>query len=404
MPTIPSEEDGTQARTPISDQVPAPLPLLDPDAIKANKGKFAFVSHLSACEALRHAKGSERRWPSAPRPLPLMGACVTNQGEFQRLSAEVDLAAYGIVSRPVDLLVPSSYARSKGRGARFHVWSRTLPSGSFLRMGERLLVSSPELVVVQLLSSQAKFEPLFEDFIQGVMSERRALDQIGVHEPPVAEMPTRWESIRRLVATAAIACEFSGTYRLRTQGGSVLYQAPRLMSTASLPHMIDAANASFVAKRIRTVAAIAFDSSASPMETALALLLTMPLDLGGIGLPKPQLNRAVDVSALRGALSDRDHVTPDMVWEGEHVALEYDSSEFHALKGARQLGQDAIRANILSAMGYSVFRVTPEMVGTLSGLEMLARQLAARLGVTLEQPNDIQALRRRKIYAELMGR
>lgn len=271
-------------------------------------------------------------------------------------------------------------------------------------MGEHLLVSSPELVVVQLLSSQSKYEPLFEDFISGILAERQALREIGVYEQPVAEMPTRWESVRRLVMAAAVACEFSGTYRLRSQGGSVRYHAPRLMEVGSLFRMIDDAQAGFVAKRIRTVAEVSFDNSASPMETALALLLTMPLDLGGLGLPKPRLNFAIDVSAERGRLADRDRVTPDMVWERERVALEYDSSEFHAQGNARRLGEDAIRANILSAWGYTVFRVTPEAVSTLAGLEMLARQVAARLGVVLEQPSEIQALRRRKMYAELMGR
>lgn len=379
--------------------------------------EFAFVSHLSACEALRTLDGTESRWPQAPRMLPVWGRCVTNQRGFKELASRVDLSSHGIFSRPVDLLVPSQYMRSRGKGARFHVWARLVPKGSFFRVGHSLLVSTPELLIVQLVSSQAKFDELFDVFMDRTLAERDALESLGIDDDTVDELPQRWESTRRIIAATVVACEFAGTYRLGTAGegasglgpsredtrmGAVRYHMRPLVTVDAIRRMADDPSVSFVGSRVRTVADLAFDGSASPMETSLALMLTMPPDLGGFGLPKPLLNKAIDTPAENGALFDRDRVTPDMLWEGQRVALEYDSAGFHGRSGLARPDEDARRANILTTLGYDVFRVTSGMVRTLPELERLALQLAVRLGVELAEPDGLQATRRRKAFAELM--
>ena len=83
------------------------------------------------------------------------------------------------------------------------------------------------------------------------------------------------------------------------------------------------------------------------------------------------------------------------------LQLEYDSAAFHDT-AKRAAGHDAVRANILTSLGYRVFRVTPRVVRSLVGVELLARQLASALGVTLAEPDEIQALRRRRLYVQLM--
>lgn len=134
----------------------------------------------------------------------------------------------------------------------------------------------------------------------------------------------------------------------------------------------------------------------------MALLLTLPVEFGGFGLERPLLNQAVDVRGARGTLSDRDYVTPDFVWPSQRVALEYDSDEFHARRGERQLGRDATRANILTSLGYHVLRVTPQVARSLAGLSLLARQIAYVLDVELVEATPLQELRRRKLYLQLM--
>lgn len=334
--------------------------------------------------------------------LPMDGSCVSNQRGFKELGKHVDLASYGIVSRPVDLLVPVRTMRSQGKGANFHVWGRPLAPGSFIRLSPNLFVSSPELLVVQLVSSQAKLEEMLDAFADGVRSQKDALGSLGIDEMPVVDAPTEWESIRRLIAATVVACEFAGSYRLDTMRGNVRYHAPRLLETGSLRRMAEDPSARFVAKRVDAVAEFAFDGSASPMETSLALMLTLPLEFGGFCLPKPQLNVSVDIPGEWGDLSDRNQVTPDMLWPGQRVALEYDSAEFHSGGAARQADEDARRSNLLVMLGFRVLRVTPGMVRTLPELGRLARQLARCLGVELAQPSEVELLRRERLFAELM--
>lgn len=383
-------------------------------ALVSAETPVAFVGHASACEALRTLGADESRWrsllptawPPDARKLPKDGACVSNQRAFRRLCADTGLADLGILSRPVDLLVPCSGMRSRGRDVRFHVWSRALPPRSMLRAAEGLLVSRPELVIIQLCGAQAKLEGLLDDFGERVRAIQEYRLELGMEEPAVEELPTAWESRRRVVAAAALICEFAGTYRLpRVAGQAASYQAPRLMSLGSLQSVLDQTDAGPEARRVEQAVGLALEGSASPMETTLALMLTMPLEYGGFGLPKPRLNSPVDVSgAPSGLSSGRGAVRPDMLWPEAKIALEYDSTAFHGRPGLSRLAADASRSNVLASMGYTVFRVTPGMLRTLSDMGRLARQVADRLGTALEQPTDLEELRRERIFVDLMPR
>lgn len=368
---------------------------------------FAFVSHESACEALRSlsAGGSDLsrvpRWPEGARRLPLSGSCVTNQRGFKALCARADLEALGLASVPVDLLVPRQEMRSSGKRARFHVWGAELPPSSFLRLGDCMLVSSPELVIVQLCASQGHLEPLLDAHAEAVRAENDLIAEFDLDEEPVLDHPLEWERIRRLVAATVIACEFAGTYRLTPDGGAC-YGAPCLMSLDSLSRAIAEVGDTQGTRRACRVRDLAFDRSASPMETAVALMLSLPVDMGGFGLTKPVMNCAIDVSEWHGTLSERSTVMPDLLWPAQRVAVEYDSAAFHASSDEGQLWRDAVRSNALVAMGYKVFRATPRTAGSLSGLSILARQLSCALGVDLAIPAPLQELRRRKLFSTLM--
>lgn len=375
--------------------------------------EFAFVGHGSAVEAWRFlARGragaatwqETPRWPSSPRPLPGPDACVSNQRGFKAFAAECDLSAFGIESAPVDLLVSCSSCRSGGKGATFHVLGGPVPAGSFARLNNRLLLSSPELTVIQFCGAQGRLMPLMPAFVESTHSEQAVGAMFGVDRRDIAiDHPLRWESKRRLIQAAVLTCEFAGTYRLAVGEGTVAYGVDPIMSLASLREAADALTPSQATRRATSVCGLAFDGSASPRETSLALMLTLPIDFGGFGIKKPQLNARIDASEHDGVLADREVVTPDFLWADEQVALEYDSAEFHAERGATQVGRDAARSNILAALGYRVFRATPQVTGSLAAVSLLARQVSAALGVPLEPIDGIQQLRREKLYLMLFA-
>ena len=309
-----------------------------------------------------------------------------------------------MIRRPVDLLVPSSHLRSAGKSAKFRVWSRPVPAGSCRRLARDLVVCGPEFAITQLAGSFGKFNELFDDFAEEVHGQVEVLESLGKPDEFVAEFPHRWEQARRLAVLAATACELAGTYRLRGPGQGVAYDAAPVMTTAGLREFAATACQGPASARAREIAELALDGSASPMETALALLLTMPVELGGFGRKKPLLNVAIAASVLEDAIRGRDSVTPDMLWPEKKVALEYDSSEFHARKGVQQAERDAARSNTLSLMGYRVLRATTRGVSSLPGVALLARQIAFLLEEPLREPTPLEAQRRSKLFGELMPR
>ena len=104
--------------------------------------------------------------------------------------------------------------RSPGKSAKFHVWSREIPAGACRRLSERLVISGPEFAIVQLAGSLGKFDSLFDGFMVELREQKELLASVGQEGEFVAELPQKWEQIRRLAALASIACEFAGTYRL----------------------------------------------------------------------------------------------------------------------------------------------------------------------------------------------
>ncbi len=370
---------------------------------------YAFLCADSAIEAIRHLSAhgeweGRPTWPDAPRLLPVWGECVCNQRSFKEYLGHMDLGAIGVIRRPVDLLVPSSHLRSAGKSAKFRVWSCPVPAGSCRRLARDLVVCGPEFAITQLAGSFGKFNELFDDFAEEIHGQVEVLESLGKADEFVAEFPHRWEQTRRLASLAAVACELAGSYRLQGPGRGVAYGASPVMTTAGLRDFAATACQGPASGRARAIADLALDSSASPMETALALMLTMPVELGGFGIKKPLLNAVIDASSLDEGLRGRDSVTPDMLWPDEKVALEYDSSEFHAQKGASQAERDAARSNTLSLMGYRVLRATARGVSSLPGVALLARQIAFLLEEPLREPTPLEAQRRSKLFGELMPR
>lgn len=104
--------------------------------------------------------------------------------------------------------------RSSGKSAKFHVWSREIPAGACRRLSERLVISGPEFAIVQLAGSLGKFDSLLDGFMVELREQKELLASVGQEGEFVAELPQKWEQIRRLAALASLACEFAGTYRL----------------------------------------------------------------------------------------------------------------------------------------------------------------------------------------------
>lgn len=118
---------------------------------------YALVSHESAVEAvwaLAARNWKETLYDENIWLVPAADICVTTQGDLERLKAEVDLSSLGIRHDPIDLLVPNKSCYSRGKHATFHVWREFFPPHSFVRVHDRVLVSTPYFATLQLATAR----------------------------------------------------------------------------------------------------------------------------------------------------------------------------------------------------------------------------------------------------------
>lgn len=118
------------------------------------------------------------------------------------------------------------------------------------------------------------------------------------------------------------------------------------------------------------------EGSASPMETALAMILGLPPSLGGYGIGMPQMNYKVDTVSRRLDLYQTEYRKCDLFW-GPSLTVEYDGAWDHA--GREALEKDAIRRNDLFGEGIHSVTITARQIYNAELLHVRARQIAAFL-------------------------
>ena len=112
-----------------------------------------FVSHISALQVWSslkegtaalalHADPRKTSCWRTGRPLPQGKVALR---DIQSTGREIANLAF-----PLHVLVPDAACRSRSELATCHVSSSTYPRGSFVRLAEGVLVSSPELCFVQM--------------------------------------------------------------------------------------------------------------------------------------------------------------------------------------------------------------------------------------------------------------
>lgn len=362
---------------------------------------YAFLSHQSACEVLRYVGDDVLNlpaWPSAPRRLPRYGDSVSTQRSFGLLNDEVDLSRMGITGTPVHLLVPTASDRSRGKRALFHVWQRDVPANAMVRVDAHVFASTPPFILMQMATHNSKADPLVEKFLE----DYRAAQLASPDGQAAYDDPFEWALMERLVRMALVACEFAGSYRLAAGDKNTTYDLAPLMTCEDAYAFARSTPRPYGIKRLQTALDLAFNHSASPMESALALMLTLPPKMGGYGLPRPTLNEELSTGEWAAFWDGGDIVTPDLLWREARLAIEYESDEFHGSKGPKKAAYDARRGNVLTAMGYSVLRVTKEIIVSRPALGRLAGQVAAHLGVLMAPEDDETLIRRQKLHLLLM--
>ena len=247
---------------------------------------------------------------------------------------------YRIPDEPVDVLVLDQETRRRSAQVVCHSWNTDVPKGAFYRVGS-MYVSSPEFVFLQMAPAL---------------------------------------SMSQLIA---LGCELCGTYVLlpaKSRHPGALDDHPRriapLTNTQRLATFLaQAGSANGIAKARRALKYVV-DNSRSPMETMTYLLISLPVNLGGYGLPRPVLNATIPLDAEARAIAQQSHAEGDLCWKDCKLDIEY-NGDVHA--DPIRMKRDAGRRAGIEHMGWRVITITGPQVFDINAFEIVAKEAAKRM-------------------------
>jgi len=243
------------------------------------------------------------------------------------------------LSYPIDLMVSSKNAKWKSKVFKPHIYSGSVPDWSFIRLGAGVYVSSPSFCFFQMAG------------------------------------------ILPLVKLIELGLELCGTYSLPVNKEETMYGHPRLTNANSLKAFtLQMKGVKGQRKAYRALRYIA-DGSASPMETKLFMLLALQCKLGGHGLPAPKLNKRVDPRKAAKKMTNKKYFICDLFWPEANLAIEYDSDANHT--GPDRINDDSKKRTALESSGIKVITVTNEQIQSAYELDIVAKEIAKRLGKQL---------------------
>ena len=244
--------------------------------------------------------------------------------------------------RPLEVLVSSPSKRSRARSVRPRVWTHEVPRTAFRHVSKDIYVSSPEFVFLQ-------------------MATKLTLPQL-----------------------AALGMELCGTYRRNVDAAFLgtgetsfitVYQLPALTTPKRLQGFVASMKSAPGQTRALKALEYVLPNSASPVETAIVLLLCLPRRLGGYALPLPTLNPPIAFSKSGRKYTLRNSAKPDLYWEYARIDLEYNSDEFHTEK---QRAVDSMRRKALERMNVEVIELTANELYSTSLFHATALRIASR--------------------------
>ena len=259
--------------------------------------------------------------------------------------------------RPLHVLVSSRSGRVRLRDVVSHVWSTPLPTGALYQLSSGIYLASPEFCLQQ-------------------MAPRRGVASV-----------------------AALCMEVCGAYARSPWVGDGFRGRPPLSDPERLRAHFEEVRG-YGSARVREALDLVLPGSRSPMETVVVLLFTLPVELGGCGLPAPRINYRLEIPPELQVALGKPYVTVDLCWPEVLVILEYDSYRWHSSREA--VDSDASRNEGLRDEGWMVRSVTrgmladPGMRAQLVGrvMERFGRRLPTDEGYLLRQQALVEELLR----------
>ena len=296
----------------------------------------------------------------------LVGGAPTEEKIRAFRSEHPDLAL-----RDIDLVVRYGDQRDLP-GVKTHVRRAPLPERSFYRLDDDVFVASPELCLMQLASKLSEPQAVK---LAMEMCGSYAIDPADSSEPFYTPDPL--------------------------DDDSGMCKRPPLTNTTKLRAYAERLFASNSRARGAHCLRYVVDGSASPRETALFMLLCMPIRFGGYGLALPELNRRIELNPPEKLLVGVSHYDCDLYWAHRRIGVEYDSRRHHSALEKQE--RDAIRRNMLQYKGVQVIVATRTQVNKPGEFDKLSRQIGRAIGKRFRIPEKEHIAARKQLRKVLFS-
>lgn len=249
---------------------------------------------------------------------------------------------------PIDMMVNFDFERTRASGIRCHAFGRLLPTDHLVELTSGILITD-EVFTFALASSWMQPLEQLEFGYEICGSYRMGLSPFD----PYSE--------KSLDTSVFDIKKFLGFH----------------------PGVHGFKKSSRVARHIR-------DRSASPAETIIAILLTLPQSQGGLGIRAMELNARVDIPPDLSSLARSKFFKIDALIQraGVRVGIEYKGG--HHDEPDRK-GRDAEREAVLAAMGYKMISITSAQLTSQLACHRSINAVANALGIRIDASSSFQA-------------
>ncbi len=316
-----------------------------------------ILSHSSALERLRSVPP---RFDTS-KPLDRSSSVPSDRPDCRRL-ARLDFKALGVSQEPIHLLVPGQTRGNRSKRFCFHALdSCTFPFAALRTLGADIYTAGPELCFIQMT---------------------RKTSHVGA---------------------IVLGYELCGSYSHFAPLVSGFYERPPLTSKKRIGQLLGQLKGYRGMDKGRSALPYILDGSASPMETVLACMLTLPNDLGGEGFIMPELNLVVALSEAEKQMTGTDTCRIDLAWTEKHIGLEYYGGPYHTDEVA-----DRKRREALAHAGWTIYVVDIDRIGTYAEyaklLALLKDAVPRRSHCKPAKAGDSKALLKRLLKATRCNR
>lgn len=290
-----------------------------------------IICHASALDFIRAFRWRRGMLPVAH--IRSLADCASSLSEVSRIT----MPAFEQTTSRLEVLVGDESKAQRSKEHVCRVLKTPLISGMFCRIDENAYVTSPEMTFVQMANRMT--------FIELIM--------LGIE----------------LCSTYA-----PSPYTKRFEERPAVTSRNRLISFCNRAVKEHMRGATTALKALRWVV----DGSNSPAETALFMLLCLPVRLGGYGFAQPNMNPVTPLGKRASNMLGYNSMRCDLHWVDERVVVEYDSDQEHL--SSQSASQDAKRRNVLGFEDITVITVRKPMIAAPNAFNDVARQLAKALG------------------------